>query len=130
MKLGIPTEEEVRAHVRIDPVSGCWIWTRHLSGGGYAYVRRYGGNHRVARIALEWSGKIPPGKIACHRCNVRACVNPAHLYVGTYKDNMRDRMVAEGRPISSPVNALARAEIARGMEAIQRTICKRRCNNV
>jgi len=48
------------------------------------------------RIALELDGR-PPGDLhACHHCDVPACVNPGHLFVGTRSDNMRD-MHAKGR---------------------------------
>lgn len=49
------------------------------------------------RVAYEQKfGLIPPGMAACHKCDVRACINPDHIFLGTHDDNMRD-MVAKGR---------------------------------
>lgn len=79
----------------------CWIWTGAISGGtGYgsfvtAGVGSYkGGAHRIA-YQLTY-GPIPPGLLVCHRCDVRECVNPTHLFLGTGRDNVLD-MVSKGR---------------------------------
>lgn len=41
-------------------------------------------------------GAIPDGFLVLHRCDVRPCVNPDHLFIGDYSDNAND-MHAKGR---------------------------------
>jgi hypothetical protein len=50
--------------------------------------------HRVAYVLAH--GDIPAGSAVMHSCDVRACVNPAHLRLGTQQDNIRDAS-AKGR---------------------------------
>ncbi len=83
------------------PWSGCWIWTGYCLPNGYP---RIGGgikeNAKYAhRISYElFIGPIPKGKFICHKCDVRSCVNPNHLYAGTHIENMRD-MQSRGRKV-------------------------------
>ncbi len=75
----------------------CWLWTGSTDTHGYGSVRWDGrtiGTHRVA-----WSltfGPIPKGASVLHHCDVRNCVNPSCLFLGTQKVNMEDA-AAKGR---------------------------------
>jgi hypothetical protein len=42
------------------------------------------------------NGPVPSGMLILHKCDVRGCVNPDHLFLGTAKDNTRD-MMTKGR---------------------------------
>lgn len=35
-------------------------------------------------------GSIPIGKFICHSCDVKDCVNPGHLFLGSHQENMAD----------------------------------------
>jgi hypothetical protein len=62
--------------------------------GRATLIRHVNGKRRMLRVArVAWEdtrGPIPGDMWVLHKCNVAACVNPDHLYLGTHQDNMRD----------------------------------------
>ncbi len=85
-----------------EPNSGCWLWTAGWSRGiGYGQIiRKKNGKWQSAwahRISWElFRGDIPNDLFVLHKCDVRLCVNPDHLFLGTQSDNVAD-MVKKGR---------------------------------
>lgn len=78
---------------------GCWrIRGARANPAGHIHILLPNG-WRVYAHRLSWwlaNGKIPKGASICHRCDVPCCVNPAHLFLGSTKDNMHDS-VQKGR---------------------------------
>ncbi len=94
-KRGTATERFWRFVIKTD--GGCWEWSGCRTAQGYGQLRV--GNRSLNAHRLSWEmhvGPIPEGMLVCHHCDNRPCVNPAHLFVGDYKDNARD-MVNKGR---------------------------------
>jgi len=92
------------------PECGCWIWLGSLRKDGSGRMAVNGKPELAYRVAWRvYVGPIPEGMHVCHRCDLRACINPDHLFLGTHFDNMRD-MRAKGRAASTAgtVNANAR----------------------
>lgn len=84
-------------HVEKSPEpDGCWLW-RGYAPNGYGRMSIAGHMQSTHRIAYRlFVAPIPEGLDVCHRCDTPACVNPAHLFVGTRQDNLDD-MVDKGR---------------------------------
>jgi len=107
----VVTPAEFLEHVRVTDT--CWFWT-----GKTWPVTGYGrlGRQRAHRLAYElFVGPIPNGRgfhgtCVCHTCDVRLCVNPAHLWLGTNGDNLRD-MRDKGRLVAPRGAAHPRAKL-------------------
>lgn len=78
-------------------VDVCWEWTGSTAPGGYGQTTSDGNPTRVHRLVYRsYVGRIPKGLWVLHRCDNPRCCNPAHLFLGTPLDNVRD-MMAKGR---------------------------------
>lgn len=89
------------ARIEFGAPSGCWLWAGAMKGRGYGgvWVRgKFLRAHREAYEAVHGEGSAV-GLLVRHKCDVRACVNPDHLEIGTYADNNRD-MVERGRQVT------------------------------
>jgi hypothetical protein len=82
-------------------LGACWLWTGFVKDNGYGQFGRGAFDGVYAhRFSYELhAGPVPAGLFVLHRCDVRNCVNPDHLFVGTAKDNADDRD-AKGRLVT------------------------------
>lgn len=80
-------QEEFEA--KIHKTDSCWIWNGAIGTGGYGRFGKYFKAHRFSYQLYK--GTIPKGLHVLHRCDVRLCVNPEHLWLGTNQDNIDDR---------------------------------------
>jgi hypothetical protein len=97
-----PEDFAARFWSKVEKTDGCWFWTSSTNAKGYGSVVCDGKTELAHRVAwLLTHGPIPAGMFVCHNCpggDQPACCRPAHLWLGTAKDNSLD-MVAKGRHV-------------------------------
>lgn len=84
--------EFIKARVKIDEI-GCWLWQKFKKPPPNAYGLTYafGRNWLVHRLVYRlWVGPLDPALDICHKCDIKHCCNPDHLWQGTPKENMQD----------------------------------------
>jgi hypothetical protein len=109
------TEKQLgRFWSKVQKTDGCWFWTQR--GGAapksYGHITRWRNGRSVPAHRASWEihhGEIPAGKQVCHHCDVKRCVRPDHLFLGTARENLQDAAVK------------GRIGQARGAEPIPRT---------
>lgn len=92
-------QDYILQRITVDPGRGCWLWEGQIAKNGYGQFRRL--KHESWRKAhresyLAFHGELSESDCVLHHCDTPACVNPAHLYKGTQKQNVAD-MVSRGR---------------------------------
>lgn len=81
-----------RFFAKVNKTDKCWVWLGAKNDWGYGNFQYEGKIEKAHRVAYRmFIGEIPDGMKVLHRCDTPACVNPAHLFLGTDGDNARDR---------------------------------------
>lgn len=82
--------EQTRFFDNVNKTETCWLWTAPLNKGGYG-IFLYENGKLAHRYSWELvNGIIENDLCVLHKCDVRNCVNPGHLFLGTREDNNKD----------------------------------------
>ena len=114
----IPISEKIANQVAKIPEAGCWIWLGTITNHGYGVMTLGRKTHIVAhRASYELkNGPIRDGMLALHHCDIKCCVNPDHIFLGTQPANMDDK-VCKNRQASGIKHGMSKLTEEQAKEA-------------
>lgn len=100
---GSPLTTEEHFWDSVDKSDDCWLWTAAKAKNGYGLLRIKGEHGFTHEFTHRYSyqlayGPIPDSLCVLHSCDVRNCIRPDHLFLGTRLDNAVD-CKAKGRTL-------------------------------
>lgn len=89
-------QQYIKNRVIIDTVTDCWKWVLYTNSFGHgqcsnSWPHKKYKKDRIHQLSwVAYHGVHHKDLLVLHRCTTKSCCNPAHLYLGTHKDNRRD----------------------------------------
>lgn len=129
MKITIPDKIAKRFRARVDSTAcapACWPWLGSVNPAGYGVFsgavigQKKMSAHRFAFLLAN--GELDPTLDVCHSCDLRSCVNPAHLRQATHRENIAEA-IAKG---SGAIGKTGEGHHAARITAEQATEIRRR----
>jgi hypothetical protein len=97
-------------HTEIRGEDECWFFKGSLDDAGYGQIRDDGKIDGAHRVSFKVFKGDPDGHVM-HACDIRCCINPKHLSLGTHLENMADCGAKGRQKVPRPGNGYTKLEI-------------------